>query len=242
MRNIAGLAPSVLLVLAFFCGIQVINGEEPLKLSGRIINFEVEERNDSVALSINVNLSLRNVSKKPVLLTISSYPASSAYFIPDNSFMSICSRISGVSTTGRDERFLYSSCRLPSIEAPPDWESIRSEFDKSAPPQNRIKVLKSEETFEFPASLLFRFPTKRDLDSVDRDNALWGEIKEAKSLSLQLTYRIWSLELEKRSSRREQRSFGKTLQRRWKKYGYLWLDDIVSERIVLELKTATDRR
>jgi hypothetical protein len=66
-------------------------------------------------------------------------------------------------------------------------------------------------------------------------NRIWDEIKDARSLSFKLEFRVWSLDLERHPTEKEIRPFGKQLQKRWRKYGYLLLDDIVSERIPINL-------
>lgn len=222
----------ILLLMVLACS-QSLDAAEPMILSGRITNVIKEEKGDSVVLSLALTMSFQNVSEKPILLTVSSYPKSSPYYIPDNSFMSICAKVTGMLEAA--EKILYSSCSLPSIEGTSDWQNIRKEFDRKIPPQHRIKFLNPGQSFEFESRVRVSFLREQDPYSVNRENALWNEIVAAKCLVLRMTYRIWSLELEPRSGDRNDRPFGKELQKRWKDYGYLWLEDINSQPIEIQL-------
>jgi hypothetical protein len=50
---------------------------------------------------------------------------------------------------------------------------------------------------------------------------------------------MWPWNVEERGPEREKLKFGHELQERWKDVGLLWLEDVRSEPIMLDLKTAT---
>ena len=236
------LSTIILLVITIFLNSQLANAQAMLKLYKKITSIEKEELNDRVVFNVKSNMSFRNVGDKPILLLIAAYPESSP-FSPDNNlpFLGICTKITGVLETERTEKVLMSGCALPSIESTADWRVLSKQLDSKTPPPALIKKLEAGESFDFKTIGWLRFFKKRELYSSFADEAIWSEIENAKSLSLQNTYRIWSLELEPRSAKGNEKPFGKQLQKRWNKYGYLWLDDIVSEPIPLNLSSVVEK-
>jgi hypothetical protein len=63
----------------------------------------------------------------------------------------------------------------------------------------------------------------------------WEKISKAPAAWLDVYLQVWPLNLEPASYDRSKMEFGRKLQRRWKAIGQLWLDDIVSEPIKLDL-------
>lgn len=225
-----------LVLLALFLKGQTVCAKPMLKLKREIISIEMEELSDRVILNIDSKMSLENTGDEPILLLIASYPESSPY-APENGlpFLEICNKVSGILETEKSEKVLVSRCALPPAEKTPSWQKLRKELDKESPPPNLIKTIGVGEKFEFRILGAVVFWKERYTFSSFADEAIWSEIKTAKSLLLQTTYRIWSLELEPRY--RGEITFGKKLQKRWRKYGYLWLDDIVSEPVPLDLSS-----
>lgn len=213
-----------------------VDAEEPLKLSGEITSIKIEDKGEAVAVLLVLKMSFVNTGNRPVLLLKEGYPPSSPY-APENGlpYLGICSEVSGVLPVEQHSKVLFSRCSLPSIEGTSDWQELKRKFDSKMPPSTVIGTVNARQSFEFRTSATIRFRKKRDLNSSFQDDPVWSEIKAANNLSLRLTYRIWSLELEPRSADRAQRPFGKKLQKRWEKYGYLLLEDIVSEPIALTL-------
>lgn len=233
------------LVLALLFGFQIVNAGESLKLSGKITNIEIEENKYSVLVSVHLKMSLKTISNEAVLLWKQTYPDG----ILDGSFLCVNSKIFGITAMEKEEKVLhYYNCALPSLQRTRAWQDIQNELDNKTPPSNMVQIINSGESFDFYGDWKFIFLKKKALGSNDplwgygsMYDVLWDEMKDVKNLSLQVTYRVWSSELEPRSAKRDKRPFGKKLQKRWRKYGYLWLDDIQSEPIALDLKTAVVR-
>ncbi|GIU81257.1 MAG: hypothetical protein KatS3mg006_0321 [Pyrinomonadaceae bacterium] len=197
---------------------------QKLQLTGKISNLKMTETPKTVEFSYDVELTFTNIGNVPILLLKSD-------------FLLLCidREIYGIPANEKDERKLWSFSTFPSIGVTPDWRNIKKTLDAKAPPSSIIKRVNVGESIVFYGKEWFYFNKEKD-KYFKPENFTWNEIKDAKSLSLRLTYRIWSLDFET-SSPREEKKFGKKLQKRWRKYGYLWLDDIVSEPVPLDLSS-----
>ncbi len=233
----------ILAVCIILLGFQVSKADERLKLLGKITSIQLENKEDSLLVSIRLKMSFQATGNVPVLLWKQTYPHDENL---RGRFLGTFSKIFGMLPTEKEEKILYyHSSRLPSIQRTQGWQDIKKELDSEILQSTQIQSIKSGETLDFDAEWSFIFLKKKANGSND---PLWGysshfdvlsnEIKTAKNLSLQVTYRVWSSELELHSDRKDKKPFGKKLQKRWKKYGYLWLDDIVSEPIPLDLSSA----
>ncbi len=234
----------VLLITTVLLSFQVSKAEERLKLSGKIQNIVIEDKKDSLHVFIKLKMSFKAVGNDSILLWKQTYPHDKNL---RDKFLCVNSKILGFLAIAKEEKILYyQQCALPSIQRSAAWQEVKNEIDSKMLPSNQIQIIKSGEALDFDADWSFIFLKKKAINSND---PFWGysseydvlsnEIKNAKDLSLQVTYRVWSSELESRSDIKHKKPFGKKLQKRWKKFGYLWLDDIVSEPISLDLNCAT---
>ena len=197
---------------------------QKLRLTGKISNLRMTEEPKSVEFSYDVELAFTNIGNVPILLLKSDFP-----------LLCIDREVYGLPADETSERRLWSFSTVPSIGATPDWQNIKKTLDSETPPSNIIKEIEVGKSIVFNAKEWLYF--KKEKDKYFRsENFTWNEIKAAKSLSIRLKYRIWSLDFE--VSPREEKKFGKKLQKRWSEYGYLWLEDIRSEPIPLDLNSA----
>jgi hypothetical protein len=234
-----------LLILVVLFSFQIVKAGGPLELSGKISSIEIEDKKDSVLVAVHVRISFNATGDEPVLLWKQTYPDE----VLNGRFLCTNSKILGMLAAEKEEKILYyHNCALPSIQRTPAWQNARKRLDSKTLPLDEVQIIKRGESFVYDDVLKFIFSKKRSQNSNDPlwgqssdHDVLWDQIKYAQNLSLSLTYRVWSPELEPRSANQEEKPFGKTLQKRWKEYGYLWLDDIQSEPIELDLKTAVVR-
>jgi hypothetical protein len=227
------------LILAFFSDFQTVKANGELALTGKVHSIEIEDKEDSVLVSVRLVMSLKAVGDKPILLWKQIHPDP----ILSGAFLCINAKILGSVAAEKEEKILhYSNCALPSIQRTPAWQDIMNKLDNKIPPLDHVQIINRGEHFDFNADWKFIFLKKKALNSNDPlwgrgsdYDVIWDEIKDARNLSLRLTYRTWSFELERGCDNPNKRKFGKKLQKRWKAYGNLWLDDITSEPIALRL-------
>jgi hypothetical protein len=234
---------SLLIVLLFF-SIQLTKAEERLKLSGQVESVEITDKKDILQIDVKLRMSFRVVGKESILLWKQTYPHDESL---RNKFLCVNFRILGIPSNVETEKLLFvDSPPLPSLQRTKQWQDVVTDMDKKSPPASQFHIVKNGETIDFFENLSFVFLKKKAVGSNDPYwgfgsdiNVLADEIKSAKNLKLALKYSVWSSELEPRSDLLKNiKPFGKKLQKRWKKYGYLWLDDIVSEPIPFDLNSA----
>lgn len=206
---------------------QSIYANENLKFVGKISNLEMVEKKDSFLFSFDSTLTLTNTGKVPILL-----------FLPET-WLCINREIYGIASDEKIEKKLTFNGSLPSISNSKEWLERKEKLDAKVPPLDLFRKLERGQSFIFEQKEWFSISKEKAKSSVESNfgNFSWSEIKNAKLLSLRLEYRIWSLNLETYSLSNNKR-FGEKLQKRWKKHGYLWLDDIQSEPIALDLNAA----
>ncbi len=214
------------LIIIVSINFQAVFAESGLKVTGKISQLEISEENKTTKLSFHITLTFTNTGKVPLLI-----------FTSDSSVRSILREMYGSIPIEKGDSRLYALYTLPSIGVNEETRKIQKLLNAKEPLEELIKTIGIGENLSFETKEWFYIGKEKDVYD-NLGNHLWSEIKDAKSLSLRLGYRIWSLDFEPRSVNRDKRPFGKKLQKRWKKYGYLWLDDIVSEPIPLDLSSA----
>lgn len=234
----------LLILLLVIFSIQFAKAEEKLKLSGKVENIKITEKKDILQIDANVRMSLKVIGTEPLLFWKQTYPHDESL---RGHFLGLNLRVFGFLATEDKEKLLYlNGLPLPSIQRTKQWQDIVAEMDGKSPPENQVQSIKSGETVDFDEAWTFIFLKRKAIGSNDPywgygsdSNVLADEILKAKDLKIRVKYRVWSPELEPRSAASiDKKPFGKKLQKRWKKYGYLWLDDITSEPISLDLSSA----
>lgn len=130
-----------------------------------------------------------------------------------------------------------------SVNTSLEWTKFRNNLDKPSPPTEIVRILMPNESIKSEGIISVTLPKETHKGNFSKGNFAderesWANIKQLSSVWLQTNCQVWSLNLETSAKNRDKLKFGKKLQRRWKKYGYLWLDDIVSEPIPLDLSSA----
>jgi hypothetical protein len=210
----------IFLFLITFSQFQNVYAKENIKLVGKINNVEIVEEKDSMMFTFDATLTLTNTGKVPILL-----------FLPET-WLCINRDVYGIALNEASEKRLLLNGSLPSISNSKEWLERKEKLNAKVPPSNLFRKLESGESFIFGQKEWLSIGKEKAKSPVQTNfgDLSWNEIKNAKLLSIRLEYRIWSLNLETYSLSGNKR-FGKKLQKRWGKYGYLWLDDIVSEPI-----------
>ncbi|MBF2021991.1 MAG: hypothetical protein IGR93_18335 [Hydrococcus sp. C42_A2020_068] len=120
-----------------------------------------------------------------------------------------------------------------------EWINLRKKLDQPIPPPEETFILMPNEEKVIdaePVGIGVLIDPQKGFSSKDKESASWETIKNLSQLWIKVRaepYPSWGLEPDCYG-----KSFGRELQKRWSKYGYLWLDDIFSEPIPLDLSSA----
>lgn len=124
----------------------------------------------------------------------------------------------------------------PSVYISPAWAKMRKALDQQAPSPDVTTILLPNQKTEFDLAVYITGNEKRG-DSFP-EHPTFNELKEISTLWMRVSYEAWSFNLEPNPRHYGNMKFGHNLQKRWAKYGKLWLDNIYSEPIQLDLNTA----
>lgn len=214
------------LILIILANILVFASDVPdVELKGKVQSIEFDSE-DSSTISFNIVIQMEFINKsiRPILLSKREPWLNSKF---------ISSSINNLS----NKKYMYSFTAYPSNDVSSKWEEYRKELDKNAPPQEHIRSVLPNETWQFNVDSVIEINKIAAKGGGSWNEVDWSGIKSSPELWLQLEINLWFSNIEPVASRKEKK-FGKKLREQWEKYGYLWLDDIVSQPIQLDLKPA----
>ena len=122
----------------------------------------------------------------------------------------------------------------PAVDVSPEWEALRVSLDKPTPPPEQTRILMPNESWSLQATVGVSLPAHPEVFLPARGASL-KDIKELSSVWVRVVCEVWPWNLEP-SADRSKLKYGRKLQRRWKDVGVLWLDEIYSEPLTLNLK------
>ena len=201
----------------------------PVELTGKIKSLKLVRENDrSIEFGLKIELEFHNQSDRPVWLSkrkpweISVYLASS------------------VENLARRE-YLYRAGGGAANDVAARWDRYRRKLDRPAPPKKHFREVLPNRSWRFETAIgisLTKIVDHGNGFSFDAwNNINWAEINALPELWLRLNVPLWFSNIEAIDDREEKR-FGKKLRRQWARDGFLWLDDLQSEPLRLDLKSA----
>jgi hypothetical protein len=122
----------------------------------------------------------------------------------------------------------------PAVSLAPEWAVSRLSLDTATPPPDQTRILMPNESWSLGATVGVSLPDHPEMFAPAKGASL-KEIKELSPVWLSVVCEVWPWNLEPNANRSKLK-YGRELQRRWKDVGVLWLDDIYSEPITLNLK------
>lgn len=196
-------------------------------LRGEVKSINVEETSSVVELIVNLKLELLNSGSRPVILLEARPPVLRGAALAKNpdDLLSL--------------KNLVLEYHGESVDTSAEWVTLRKELDQPSPPLDKVRVLMPNEFWKWEDSVGFSL-LKDPVNNYFLDKReTWKNIKQMSIVWLRAICQVWSLNLESRSGNdRTEKPFGHKLQTRWENVGLLWLDDIQSEPILLDLRTA----
>lgn len=197
-----------------------------LRLRGKVVSVKIvadapSSRYSSNFLEMKLMLELVNTSPMPIIL-----PTREPLFV-------------GAALAKKPDDFatgnhLARTYVGPAVSLSPQWEALRMNLDKPTPPLDETRILMPNESWSLEATAGISLPDHPEMFSPAKNTSL-KDIKQLSTVWLQVVCEVWPWDLES-GVERSKLSFGRKLQRRWKDIGVLWLDEIYSEPITLNLK------
>jgi hypothetical protein len=137
----------------------------------------------------------------------------------------------------RNRQYLAYSGRSSSEVTSAKWASLRRSLDKPSPPSALTRTLKPGETLRFDGWIRIDLANDPKMyASLGNRSESLSRLQELSPVLLQVRCEAWPHYLEGADTQRQNLVFGRELQLRWKAAGLLWLDEIYSEPITLDLK------
>ena len=208
--------------------------EGAVALRGNVEKIEVEEEDSSskyamTFVSLTLKLSITNTSEVPLIFLQREPDCNQAIIAKNADDLDV-----------RDKKFLAFSGATSSDLTSVKWVNLRKSLDSPSPPSENTRILAPGETFNFDGWIRFNLPKEPQMyaSSPTKSESL-ARLQELSPVLLRVQCVAWPLNLEGVNNERRKLIFGRELQTRWKDVGLLWLKDIYSEPILLDLKTAT---
>lgn len=196
---------------------------QPLLLRGETESVTVEELDsEEVLIKIKLKMELTNKGANPIFL-LNKEPL----FVGASIAKSTDDLASGV--------LLASNYAGPAVDKSPYWGNLRASLEQMSPPPDKIRVLKPNDTWFVITSIVFGVPAKTGGSISFRKQESWSVIQKLPHVWLKVVCEVWPRNIEP-GANRSKLEFGHNLQRRWHRHGVLWLDDLVSEPIQIDLK------
>ena len=185
-----------------------------ISIDGKSVSLEKRKDNvGNIVYRVNLVVRVKNSGATPVII----YPGN-----PHVDNMAIA--ISKPKALAGD--FIYD--KSAGLGKSYDFK-LHRRMDKSSPPLSMFVILASNKTTEIRLQTFFYWsrnePVSQNANGdINLINPLWAKIK----------VKTWPNKVELDGLGNEN-PFGEKLRERWRKYGYLWLDDIESEPIELKV-------
>lgn len=203
------------------------------KVLGEVSKIKINE-NDSLeylkdydSIVVFLRIKLKNTGNTPILLL-----SNRVSFIEVNIAQSIDEF---ETTTG--EFSVYHLQTSASFIDDKMWKANKKILDTKKPDLKKIFFLLPNEYIEYEDNIRINLP-KNEIDRYKFSPWKKHSLEQLKQLStILIRLKNYGLIDNYGVSKKDKKrfTFAKELQKRWKKYGYLWLDDITSEPIPLDL-------
>lgn len=208
-------------------GIQV-QGQPGLKLQGTLKSVAVEQDRSGHDITVALHLELTNTGVTPIILwKRDGHPVGGKSVFLYTGY-TLCR-----AADCKSENVLDTRRFMPSLSGAPEWADVRITLNQPAPPAEVTTILSPGQNLSFDSDLIIHSNPRRT-DSIP-EHPTFAELKEAGTFWLRVHFDTWSSDIEP-NPRSLKMEFGRALRTRWKDFGYLWLDEIYSEPIQLNLK------
>jgi len=207
-------------------GTSVPRNLDAITLRGTVTSLDGIVRDETgTSFDIHLDLTLINTRTKPLMFLTAERPIIVGGLIAEEPEITRLADSLDYTTYG------------PSIAPTPEYALMRSSLDVARPPSDMVRILMPNEQWQFQGVLKFRLR-----DSLLPYCRIAGvcmpassePVRNMKSAWLRAYLEIWPTNLEP-FPRHGSKTFGHMLQKRWRKFGVLQLERVVSEPIKFNL-------
>jgi len=189
------------------------------KLEGRVEEINLSEDYTNLYLKLKVKFDLTNIGDKTLIFWKQDKPT-------------FVGKALSKATSFTPDEILVKIYGGPSIDNSEKWLNLRNSLDKESPSPDVTRILLPNEKWSFDSEI-----TIVAMKANKNTNKLTiKKLKDSSPIWMKVFFEVWSQNIEPDIEKRSNLEFGKKLQSQWKEYGCLWLDDITSEPIPLDLK------
>lgn len=194
-----------------------------LTLLARVTGGEImDEGSESVKVKMKLSIEIKNTGSKTALIL-------------EQKPLIVNRKIIATPSDATKDTYLFRFQSLPSNGRSPEWERLQKNVNKPIPPHDLIRKLAPNETWTFELTEWFHIGKDTNIDPNSKP---WSVIRQASRVWQQITLQLWSRDIEMNTDRKELR-FSKMLQRRWRKFGDLQLENLTSEPIPIDFSAFT---
>ncbi len=227
---------SIILILFFFLPQLVntqpekANSQHGLVVTGNVRSITIEKIRSSTVIKLALKIQFQNTGSVPIIFwNQKSFPRRAGDLINIKQVIS------------RDQSFapshiLDESDMGPSVSGNPEWQQISKSLNQKTPPSNLTTTIAPNQVISYDATAVIVCNQKRT-DSFP-EHVTFEELQNVGDLWLRIYYEAWSSNLEANPRKSWNLKFGRALQKQWKMFGNLQLDDIYTEPIKVDLKEA----
>jgi hypothetical protein len=204
-------------------------GSKILTLRGRVESVQVKEIDRSSALiEIKLKMELVNTGRRPIILLQRNplFPGGALARKPEDF---------------EAGDLLVSDAAWPSNDISAEWKTLRSTLDKPSPPSEETRLLMPGESRPLETSVRLVVPTDPSKYTSSRKKESLATIQQLSPVWLRVVCEVWPWNVEPLNADRNRLKFGHKLQQRWKGTGVLWLDEVYSEPIMIDVRTLSVR-
>lgn len=200
---------------------------KPLTLRGRVEVVKVKKFDRSAALiEIKLKMEFVNVGARPIILLRRDplFPGGALAKNPEDFDAG---------------KLLATDAAWPENSIDPEWTALRSNLDKPRPPEDETFLLLPGQSRAIDTSVRLVVPTDPSKYTSSQKKESLATIQQLSPVWLRVVCEVWPWNVEPLNADRRELKFGHELQKRWQDAGLLWLDEIYSEPMLVDVKTAS---
>ena len=215
--------------------------KDVITLRGTVTSVESAPVKDSeIFLNVHLKLALVNACPAPLIVLAAERPE---YHWGSDDGTASHPSLYGALMFKRPELSARQDALADTFYGPsdygdsPEWKALRASLDEPRPPADKVRILMPNDEWHFEDVLRFSISLKDKPmcnGGVLCPPAGWETIQPLKVVWLRPLLEIWPVNLAPHPLTGKD-LFGHTLQKRWRKYGVLQIDDVVSEPIEFDL-------
>lgn len=215
------------------------NAEPKLVLRPTVLGVEVKPSDKwATIILIKLSLELENNSDTPIILYKMNDSALKMFNAPFQDIPRLDGKVLVKDLADLDSIFrqlIGAYHGASDVSSNPQWREIRKSIDKPTPPENLTVVILPHKSVKFDREAGMVVTNKRNRPAREGEDKSLEELKQVSQFFLRVWVNLWPSWGIEETTRKE---LGLRLRERWQQFGFLWLDQIDSIPVQVDLKKA----